>query len=397
MDAQPGLELLMSTAAGLVYSWQNAGRFESERRTLIQASQVFTNFDFPRLTLLTTNKAGTNVLIPVISARQAVLYHRNSAYEWSPGPPLAIGLTHTGWSVSSELWGNPWALGPNPAHSMRVYHSFRAKPDPKPHREPESEAIRKILADMKKADNVHPPRIDRVDVDGDGREDLVLWQVKGNLALKTDVCVFLSTFRSSATEDGRDVDDQWPERPTQALHCRGFPIPLGPKEEWSPLHDLDGDGICELVLLDFKTSVLSADGLVEVFLAHGIDWALTIRTFHGGAFSGSPDASVRVTGILPSEILSGWTVMLQGDFNGDGRPDLLVRRSETQWNIFLSATDGHWFAPQPAMTFDAPAQGYMEIQDLNGDGRSDIVWREPEARRLSIFISPSHQARASAP
>ena len=46
VDAHPGLELLMSTATGLVYSRQNAGLFESERHTLIEASQVFTNSDF---------------------------------------------------------------------------------------------------------------------------------------------------------------------------------------------------------------------------------------------------------------------------------------------------------------------------------------------------------------
>ncbi len=101
------------------------------------------------------------------------------------------------------------------------------------------------------------------------------------------------------------------------------------------MHDLDGDGYCELVLLEFKTSITSASGLVETALSHGLDWSLTIRSFHHGAFSRSPDASVPVTMVLPAEVLAGWPIFIQGDFNGDGRPDLLVRRSETQWNIFL--------------------------------------------------------------
>jgi hypothetical protein len=87
VDAHPGLELLFSTATGLVYSRQNDGRFKSERRMLIEVNQKFTSFDLPTLTLLSTNKSGTNDLIPVIAAGQTVLYHRNSAYEWSPGPP----------------------------------------------------------------------------------------------------------------------------------------------------------------------------------------------------------------------------------------------------------------------------------------------------------------------
>src|ERR1035438_6493411 len=52
VDAHPCLEPLMSTATGLFYSRQNAGRFESERRPLIEVSQLFTNNDFPILTSL---------------------------------------------------------------------------------------------------------------------------------------------------------------------------------------------------------------------------------------------------------------------------------------------------------------------------------------------------------
>ena len=104
VDAHPGLELLFSTATGLVYSRQNAGRFESERRTLIEVNQAFTNFDLPTLTLLTTNKTGTNDLIPVITAGQTVLYHRNSAYEWSPGPPLTLDVKQTVWHVDHDPW-----------------------------------------------------------------------------------------------------------------------------------------------------------------------------------------------------------------------------------------------------------------------------------------------------
>jgi len=385
VDAHPGLELLMSTAAGLVYSRQDAGQFESERRPLIAASQVFTNFDFPILTLLTTNKAGTNDLIPVISARQAVLYHRNSAYEWSPGPPLALDVTHTGWSVGRDWRDGTWTLGLNPAHYLHVYQPVRAKPEPKRDPEPENDAIRKILNDMKKDDKAEAPQTARVDVDGDGREDLVLWQL-GNPALKTDIYIFL-----------RGASQQLPERPTQVLHCRGFPIAFGPMHVWSPMHDLNGDGVCELVLLEFKTTVSSVSGALEMLLSHGLDWALTIRTFQHGAFSGSPDASVPVKGVLSSEVVDGWPYSIEGDFNGDGRPDLLVRRSDTQWNIYFSTADGRWFEPQPALAFEASPQGYMEIKDLNGDRLSDIIWHMPDEHRFSVFMSPSHPAQGKKP
>ena len=41
------------------------------------------------------------------------------------------------------------------------------------------------------------------------------------------------------------------------------------------------------------------------------------------------------------------------------------------------------------MTFDVPARGYIEINDLNGDGLSDIIWHESDEPNLSIFMSPS--------
>ena len=383
VDAHPGLELLISTATGLIYSRQNAGLFESERRTLIEAGQVFTNIDFPILTSLSTNKVGTNASIPVISAGQTVPYHRNSAYQWSPGPPVTLESKRTAWEVNRDQW----MMGPNPAHSLRVQQSFRAKPDEKRDQEPENAAIRKIIDDMKKNAAASLPRMDRVDVDGDGLEDLVLWQFSGKLDFKTDLYLFL-----------RGTGRQLPERPTQILHCRGFPIPIGSTEEMSPVNDLNGDGICELVLLEPKTPFASPGGLVEMALSHGVDWSLTIRSFHGGAFARNPDPSVPVTTILLlDEDLNEWPIFIQGDFNGDGRRDLLVKRSETQWNILFSTTDGRWLAPQPAMTFNAPAHGYFEINDLNGDGLSDIVWHQPDEARLSIFMSSSRQAKGRNP
>jgi len=380
VDAHPGLELLMSTATALVYYRQHGGLFDSELRTLIQASQVFSNDDFPVLTSLPTNSVGTHDVIPVISATQAVLYHRNSAYEWSPGPPLALDAKQTAWSVDRDEWRDPWTLGPNPAHSLWIRQSFSPQADSKPDEEQENAAIRKILADMTNASSATPAHIDRVDVDGDGRKDLVLWRISGDPDSRTDIYLFL-----------RGPDQKLPERPTQVLHCRGVPIRVGSGGgwSWSPVQDLDGDGVGEIVLLELKTRFTSASGLVETALSHGLDWALTIRSFHHGAFSSSPDASVPVTMVLPAEVLRGWPIFIEGDFNGDGRPDLLVRRSDTQWNIFLSTTDGHWFAPQPAMTFNVTAHGYVDaVRDLNGDGLADIVWRDPDMHVLSIFLSP---------
>ncbi len=385
VDPHPGLELVFSTVTGMVYSRQNEGRFETEPRPLIATSQAFTNCDFPPLTLLATNQAGASV-IPVIFPGKAVWYQRNSTGEWSPGPATVLNTNQTTWSLDQGGWSGSWSLGPNAAHRWRIQQSWRAKTNASPDEEAENETIRKIVVDLKKTARAALPRVEHLDVDGDGRQDVMVWQVSGYVDCKTDIYLFL-----------RNADGQLPGQPTQVLHCRGFPLPLGPRGEWSPAQDLHGDGIDELVLFEFKTTVLSSSGLLDAALSHGLDWSVAIRSFHRGGFSHSPDASITVTAFLPGQVTGGWPFFFGGDFNGDGRPDLLVRRSDTQWNVFLSTTDGRWFAPQPALTFAVPAQGYIEIKDLNGDGRSDIIWHELNEPGLSIFMSPAHPAKDKNP
>ena len=204
-----------------------------------------------------------------------------------------------------------------------------------------------------------------------------MWQVTGWLDFRTDLFVFL-----------RGADQKLPERPTQTLHCRGFPIPVKSAGQPVAVADLNGDGVCELILLKPETTVLSPNGLLEMVLSHEIAWSLTIRSFHRGTFSGEAEAAIPLKMLLSLEDLAEWPICIQGDFNGDGRPDLLVRRSETQWNIFPSAKAGRWFASQPALTLNAPAHGGLEIKDLNSDGLSDIIWRDLEEHRISIFLSP---------
>ena len=380
VDASPGLELLFSTATGIVFSRQNGGLFELEQHPLIETNQPVGEFDFPTLSLLSTNKNGTKLAIPVVSSNGVLFYRRNNADQWSPDPTVAPDHPRSEWSLTRD----DWAIGANSGHWLSVRDSYPADADSKQDDTPENDGIRAILEEMKKNTSASPPRLDRLDINGDGRPDVVLWQVAQRADLRTDLYIYL-----------RGADQKLPERPSQVLHASGFPIPLGSTTRWTPMADLTGHGVPDLVLLELKTGLTSASGLIETALSHGLNWVLTVRTFHNGEFSRSPDTSLPLTMILPAELLHQWTIFINGDFNGDGHADLLVRRSETQWNIFFSTGDGRSFSPEPDLTFDAPSHGYIEITDLNGDGISDVVWHEPDEHRLSIFISPSNPARTN--
>jgi hypothetical protein len=261
---------------------------------------------------------------------------------------------------------------------LSFQQSLLAKPDEVEDEKPENEGIRKLIEEMKKAGQVNRFGQSRVDINGDGRKDLIVWQLIGDIDPRTDVYVFL-----------RGADGKLPERATQLVHGRGIPIPVGSTDQPSPIADLKGDGTYELVLFELKISFTSASGLVDIALSHGLDWMLTIRSFRHGAFSSIPDASIPVTTMIPIAELEQWPFFICGDFNGDGRPDFVIRRSATQWTVYFSTRDWRWFAPQPAMTFETPMQGNFTIRDLNGDGRSDIILRAWKDPRIFIFLTQS--------
>jgi hypothetical protein len=377
VDAHPGVELVLSTAGGLFYLRQNNGVFESLPRTLVAAAQVFTNANSPRLIRFDGPQNQANAQLPVISAGQAVWYERKDG--WNPGPPLPLHLDAASWR--EEQGG--WMMGGNPSHTLQVRQDFRLRknPDLRAARKAEDEHVSKMVEEPAKPGRAWTSGIQRIDVNGDGREDLVLWRIVGDLEPRTDVMLFL-----------RGTDGQLPERPTQVLHCRGFPIPVGPGGALSPVCDLDGDGVGELVLVALKTTVTSWSSVVEMLLTKGVDCVLTVRTFRKGAFSRSADASIGVTTMVPSEETGMHEFFLiEGDFNGDGRRDVLIQRSLTQWEILLSTTGAGWFAPAARLAFEAPADSSFQIQDLNGDGLSDIVAQVPGEPRLLILLSEPAQ------
>lgn len=371
VESSSNLDLLMSTAAGLVYYRQSDGRFETGPHTLIQVGQVFLPDTSPALISLATNAP-----IPVVSATQSWLYRRNEASEWTSGPPVALSGNSNGWSG----YRSAWTLGQNSSSTLDIRQSFQCAPVNFANEKPENETIARLITEMKRAGPWNQPGIVRLDLNRDGRSDFILWQVIPD-AFRTDVYVFL-----------RGADGKLPERPSQILHCRGVPIPVGSAFTRTPIGDLKGDGICELVLLDPSLLTASASGLVDMLVSRGVDMDVTVRTFNHGAFAPAADRAVSFKSYLSWTGSAQWPFFICGDFNGDGRPDLVVMRSSSHWEIYFSTNDGHWFQSQPAMTFELPVQGnferrYFETADLNGDGRSDLVSHGLDDPRLFIFLT----------
>lgn len=111
----------------------------------------------------------------------------------------------------------------------------------------------------------------------------------------------------------------------------------------------------------------NGDGLSDVLWRNEVGIVSSwLSTSNGGFIGGSA-----------SEVPLSWTVAGTADFNGDGREDILWRNTESgQLAEWLSQPDGSWVgnSTNVASTVSLAWQ-VVGTGDFNGDGRDDILWR----------------------
>ena len=71
-----------------------------------------------------------------------------------------------------------------------------------------------------------------------------------------------------------------------------------------------------------------------------------------------------------------WHVVGAGDFNGDGRDDILWRSDSGALSNWLGTASGGWIYNDANASATVPTSWHIaSIGDFNGDGRDDILWR----------------------
>ena len=127
------------------------------------------------------------------------------------------------------------------------------------------------------------------------------------------------------------------------------------------------------------------------FTGDGPDQILWRNTSTGdlGLWSGhAAKANVIYADLDLGLVATQWQVAGVGDFNGDGKADILWRNSSTN-------DVGLWISNPGAgpVTFTFQDSGLISsawqiqgVGDLNGDGKADIVWRNSSTNDLSLWL-----------
>jgi serralysin len=87
---------------------------------------------------------------------------------------------------------------------------------------------------------------------------------------------------------------------------------------------------------------------------------------------------------------TSWLVEATGDFNGDGRDDIAWQRSDGAFTTWLARGNGSFTSNDANSWTVLPTSWHVEGSgDFNGDGRDDLVWRNDDGSFTTWLAQPN--------
>ena len=103
----------------------------------------------------------------------------------------------------------------------------------------------------------------------------------------------------------------------------------------------------------------------------------TVSNWLGTAAGGFTPNDANATRFVPTD----WHVVGTGDFNGDGRDDILWRNNDGTVSDWLGQANGGFILNDAAALTVVPTAWFVAgTGDFNGDGRDDILWRNDDGQ-----------------
>jgi hypothetical protein len=175
-------------------------------------------------------------------------------------------------------------------------------------------------------------------------------------------------------------------------------------------HDFNGDGKADVLASDTAGNLYlypgdGAGGLLERQVALAAPaWSTVNETITPGDFNkdGKPDLLARAGDVLwfyPGDgagsfgarvqVSTGWSTMSQvfspGDFSGDGIPDIIARRSSGELRLYEGNGTGGQRTPTTIGTGWNVMNAILSTGDFNGDGKADVLARRTDTGALWLY------------
>lgn len=235
--------------------------------------------------------------------------------------------------------------------------SFHLQNDGEFSRSPDASCRLDLLTDEEKADGDFEVGVSVIDVDGDGLADLF-----GGKSASRGVADYSSSVVLHYGDGGLGFAGE----PDWSISVQGMS-----RGRWL---DIDGDGRKELML---PVIDLGLTDIVRILITKKVKVEFYFYFLsEDRSIPQEPNFTQEVTlKVGFEEEGSAQIVNLRGDYNGDGRKDMVVATGDTELSVFLGKepSKGELFNRKPAEKIQVGTFGDFKPLDLNGDGRDDMI------------------------